>query len=82
MINSGVCSNSRDLAVYHRAEPTWVPSALHQKQIALVKCEAVERLERSTHAVHHHARPSRMPSPVHQEQIALMKCEAVERFGA
>ncbi|HEY2171641.1 MAG TPA: hypothetical protein VGJ30_18595 [Candidatus Angelobacter sp.] len=34
-------------AVYHRARPTRVPSALHQEQIALVKREGVERLERS-----------------------------------
>jgi hypothetical protein len=34
-------------AVYRRARPTRVPSALHHEQIALAKSEDVERLERS-----------------------------------
>jgi hypothetical protein len=37
----------RSHAFYHRARPTRVPSALHQKQIALVEREDVERFERS-----------------------------------
>jgi len=44
----GGYSDSRGLAVCYRAtRPAGVPSALHQEQIALVKREGVERLERS-----------------------------------
>jgi hypothetical protein len=49
-----ICSTTRmqsglecSHAFYHRARPTRVPSALHQKQIALVEREDVERFERS-----------------------------------
>jgi hypothetical protein len=41
----------QDLA-FNRTRPTRVPGALHQAQITLVKCEAVERSERSTLAVY------------------------------
>ncbi len=47
MVDFGGCSDSRDLAVYHRARPSRVPSALLQAQSNGSVAKTWSGLERS-----------------------------------